>query len=91
MANHKVLIDSKQLDDFDEIIKLKFWAGEDKLIYVAAFDQNDNQISHDYNSKVEYADGFMDSFNKSLIDGLKDIIITDLNTNPDLHLTKKIT
>lgn len=69
-----------------EVLDIKYWA-EDKLIFVAAFDENEIQVSvGTYSAEVKIAPSFNSDFEKSLIEGLASTLESDLLYNPELHL-----
>lgn len=88
MSVYKVFFKEITLSDRSKAT-IKYWS-EGKRIVVAAFDENDNQISTStYDAMVEIADDFNSTFYQSLIEGLATNVESDLITNPDLHLRSK--
>ena len=68
---------------------IKYWP-EGTSICVAAFDENDKQITvATYSAKVDIADDFHPTFEQSLIDGLVTIVEGDLINHPELHIRYK--
>ena len=84
MPRHLVQHDSIKLKD-GKTVNIKYWA-EDAKICVAAFDDQDNQVSVVvYSAEADMADSFYPAFKESIIDSLAATVKNDLAANPELH------
>lgn len=90
MQTHKVKLETVNLK-YGVTADIKYWTDK-HTVYVAAFDLYDNQLSvATYQAPVEFADDFFDhSGNKSLIQGLSEILKTDLLDRDKVNKFKKL-